>query len=359
MPRAYYLFNPKCKNISEKVGGAQKQAYLLSTELAKDENIDVHFIVADFGQNKKEIIEGVTLWRSFSFAKNIINRIYLFFKCLVNVNADVFIFRSADTGVALAVLFIKYILKKKTVYMLASNLEISTKESRKYFGCATSFLMNLVYKKANNIIVQTKEAKMLFSENYRRMPDIVLHNVIPIQNTDFNANRKYILWVGRLDAIKKPELFLNLAKLFPDEQFIMIAPIVIEHRKYGLKFQKEILKQKNIKYYDFVKPDKINTFYKNAKVYIITSESEGFSNTMMEAMAAKCPILSYKVNPDNIINEYKLGYCADGDMGKMNEFFDEMRNNTELLNDLGDNSIKYLIQNHSLEEEALKLKQLF
>ena len=86
IPRSYYLFNPNAENAKNKVGGAQKQAYLLSTELAKNINFDVHFILADFAQPDFERIENVSLWKSFNFNDNILKRTRKLIKTLKKVN---------------------------------------------------------------------------------------------------------------------------------------------------------------------------------------------------------------------------------------------------------------------------------
>jgi hypothetical protein len=80
IPRAYYLFNPHAKNAEDKAGGAQKQTFLLSTELAKDPDFDVHFALADFGQADFEIIKQVKLHKSFSFFKKSKKILFCFFQ---------------------------------------------------------------------------------------------------------------------------------------------------------------------------------------------------------------------------------------------------------------------------------------
>ena len=47
MPKAYCLFNPEVEGV---FGGSEVDLYYLSTELAKDEDYHVSFIVADYGQ---------------------------------------------------------------------------------------------------------------------------------------------------------------------------------------------------------------------------------------------------------------------------------------------------------------------
>ena len=38
------------------------------------------------------------------------------------------------------------------------------------------------------------------------------------------SNSRYsILWVGNIRGVKNPEIFINLAKDFPNEKFVMVA----------------------------------------------------------------------------------------------------------------------------------------
>ncbi len=60
------------------------------------------------------------------------------------------------------------------------------------------------------------------------------------------------------------------------------------------------------------------------------------------------PIISYKVNPDNIISKNNIGHCADGDFNKM---IAQIRH---LLYDDADwklkskNAYNYVISNHDI-----------
>ncbi len=344
VPRAYYLFNSEIKNISDKVGGAQKQAYLLSKELVRNNSFDVHFCVADFGQNKIEKHDNVTIWKSFNFNDFIIKRIINLLKTLKKINADIYIFRAADAGVALATLYISFFLRKKNFYMLAHDDETNFKKLKKISGFLTAFTMSFTYKYADVISVQSQEQYNLFTKHRKRKPDAIVKNIITVNN-EFEKSENYILWVGRLDKFKNSELFLKLAEKFPKENFVMIAPVVRDFIEYGNTIKKQTKSIKNLKYIDFVKPDEIEKFYLKTKIYVITSESEGFSNTMAEAMANKCPVLSYNVNPDNILKN--AGFCANGSIEKFYKYFDEFLQNSKQRKEFGKNGYKYLKNNHN------------
>ena len=349
-PRAYYLFNPNTLGVEDKVGGAQKQAYLISTGLAQNAILDIHFLVADFGQADFEKIKGVNIWKSFNFSDNIFKRTIELIKTLKKINADTYIFRSADIGVAFAIFYIKKILKKRIIYMIASDVETTKKQQKKHSGNTSVFAMQYVYNKSNIITAQTQQQANLFEQDRSRKPNAIIKNIYSLKNnTPIKfSEKKIVLWVGRLGKIKNPQIFINLAKKFPNKQFVMIAPIVRDYMEYGEKIQKGVKGIKNLELINYVKPTEINEYYKKTKIYVITSDLEGFSNTMAEAMMQECAILSYNVNPDNILNKYECGFCADKDIDKFYSYFEKLNNNN-LIMKFGQNGAKY-IQNHHKKE---------
>ncbi len=360
IPRSYYLFNPEAKNAKDKVGGAQKQAYFLSTALAEDKNFDVHFLVADFGQNELEERQHVKLQKSFNFSDNIFKRTRKLLKTLKKIKAETYIFRTADTGVAFAIFFVQIFLKRKVIYMIAADAETSKKRQKKYNGFMTAFAMQYVYKKADIITAQTEQQSYIFEKNRKRKPDAIIKNIYLNENSEnVNYNKKNtILWVGRLSEIKKPELFLKLAEKFPSEKFVMIAPVVLEKKEYGKKIQNKAKSIKNLQYIDYVKPEEIKNHYLKAKIYVTTSYLEGFSNTMAEAMQAGCPIISYNVNPDNILTKYECGFCADKKIEQLFSDFEKLNHNPKLRKFLGQNAAQYIYENHQKEMIIKEFKKL-
>jgi len=336
MPRAYYLFNPATPNQSDKVGGAQKQFYLISRYLADNKEFDVNFLVADFGQQAVERIENVNVYRTFNFQDNIIWRFIDLFRGIKKTNADIYFFRSSHFSIAIIIFIIKMLLGKKVVYMVASDAEINFKSHRKTNGLFTALLMSYVYKYADRIIVQSQQQYDLFQKNYKRIPEQIIKNIVEQQNIEddnFSAREK-ILWIGRLDKIKNPDIFISLCQKFAENKFVMIAPAVFENKRWGEEMIAKIKSVPNIEHLNYVSPNEIQKYYKEARLYVITSDSEGYSNTMLEAISNHCPILSYKVNNDNILINYKIGMTADGDIDYFYKIFDMLINNKKLLTEM-------------------------
>ena len=78
-PKAYPLFVPETKGT---IGGAEVDLYLLAKELAKDDNYQVSFITADYGQNDQERIDNVAIIKSLDFQQSYAQSVSKIWKAL-------------------------------------------------------------------------------------------------------------------------------------------------------------------------------------------------------------------------------------------------------------------------------------
>ncbi len=342
-PLSYVFFS---KDAARKVGGAEKQMYLLGKNLSIDPMFDVHFLVADFGQKEIECQDSISLWKSFRYQSNPLVIIYNLFKTLKKIDADIYVFRSAHTGIAIAVMIVKILLRKKSVYMLAHDAEINFKKQKQTEGLLTALLMKYVYQQSNCVTVQSVYQQDAVKK-YRKRNPLLIKNIFKIQTREQIEKKEYLLWVGRIIKFKQPEKFLQLARQFPDEKFVMIAPpdkyFIEEHKKIRQRADKI----KNLDFIDFVPPQDMPRYFLKAKVYVLSSYAEGFSNTMLEAMAAGCPILSLNVNPDNILEKYNSGFCAYNNQKKFITLLEKLIKNQDLRKQTGANGQQYVSDNHA------------
>ena len=117
--------------------------------------------------------------------------------------------------------------------------------------------------------------------------------------------------VGRLDRRKRPELFLDLARQFPDVRFICVGASndpawdAQLHARYG--------GQPNLDMRGFVdqfKGDALSQILGESWIIMNTSAREGLPNSMIEAAAHRCAVLS-AVNPDDFAVNF--GYHVQDD----------------------------------------------
>lgn len=98
-------------------------------------------------------------------------------------------------------------------------------------------------------------------------------------------------------------------------------------------------------------------YYDRAKLFVNTSEYEGFPNAFVQACLAKTPILSFNVNPDRFIDANGLGlFCEDSlesAVGFIREF------DSDKLSRYGENAQNYVRKNHDISVIAKRYEDIF
>ncbi len=139
---------------------------------------------------------------------------------------------------------------------------------------------------------------------------------ITISNGYFQKSSKpTVILVGRWDRRKRPEIFFELARKFPDVIFIAAGESQDKARDQVLRNQYGGLH--NLKMpglLDQFSGNHLAKLYEKSWILVNTSTREGLPNAFLEAMAHKCAIVSH-VNPENTASRF--GYhVKDGNFEK-------------------------------------------
>lgn len=348
VPRAYEYF---FQGIKPSGGGAEKQCYLLAKQCANFSEIKVSFCITDHGQAERFSKDGICLWKVYKPGDNKLVSILKLGRTLRKVDSEIYIFRAANIAHLFLGIYIKKVLKKQVLYMMASDSEIHLSSLRKKSGFLTALFMKIYHKYVNILTVQNNEQYNELKKQRAKKATFIIPNVIDSELNSVFGNdnsKKYVLWVGRLDPIKQPEILIEMASEYKQEKFVLIGPEVPEYKKYGSLLKQKIRTVPNIKYIEFVEANKMLDYYLNAQVFLLTSKKEGFSNTMMEAMLAKCAVLSLNVNPNGIFDNRKNGICANGNKKLFNSCFVKLISNINFSKNIADNARKYILENHDI-----------
>ncbi len=119
------------------------------------------------------------------------------------------------------------------------------------------------------------------------------------------------LWVSRCQPIKRPQLFLDLVKALPEATFEMICPA--ENKTLWEIIRTEAAGCKNLTFRESVPYHQIQDHYDQARVFVNTSDWEGWPNSFIQAGLGHCALLSLDVNPDSLFQKYSLGRFTAGD----------------------------------------------
>jgi glycosyltransferase involved in cell wall biosynthesis len=346
---AYPLFNPEAKGV---IGGAEVDSYYIATELAKDPNYKVSCIVADYGQEPVEVRESVTLIRALDFNTRRLSATLSLWKALRKADAQIYV-RKLSSAVTAEVAFFCKRYGRSFVYRTASAVECDGTYIREHYFRGKGFLWSL--RNADAVIAQNQTD----ADNLAKTAGVsaqVIRNPERLPQLD-EKERRTILWVGRSTEVKRPELFLELAKQIPGQQFTMICQRAVEDKQYS-NFVEKAKQINNLEFIQRVPFHQIHEHFLQAKVFVNTSDYEGFPNTFIQACKCATPILSLNVNPDVFLDEHKCGICCNGDWKK---FVDSLKGMLEQKRyiELGQNARKYAEENHDITKIVEQYKSCF
>lgn len=354
-PKSYQLFNPRVKST---FGGAEVQFYILAKELAKDKSYDIGFVVGDYGQSQKEKFGRITLHKfcspkkSDNFGKKILYALRLWIM-LRKIKADIYLTTTSNSVTALVSTYCKF-HKARHCHRTSSDEGVNLGFVKK------NGLMGKLYKygleNSDLVITQNDEHKRLLLENHSIEAYVLKNSATGVISAEENKNS--ILWVSRCHPLKKPEMFLGLANVFTNEKFLMICPPSSGHKAFYQEIKRKAENHDNLEFIDFVPFENIQKYFDRAKVYVCTSDYEGFPNTLIQSGIGKTPYLSLNVNPDGVLTKFNCGIFAEGSLEKLKAGLKRLIENKDLRSKIGDNIHKYTLENHNTQKNCEKFKKL-
>jgi hypothetical protein len=302
--------------VEEKIGGAELQQVVIGRGLQRI-GYDVVFITQDYGQREGASVGGFKVHKTFRANTGIPvlrflhPRLTKIWQALIRSDADVYYTRGAGFLPGILAIFCS-IYKKRFIFAGASETDFIPDK----FLIPTlrdKILYQYGIRRASVVIVQSEFQKKLLWNNFG-IRGQVIHNFLdkPGAVITNDSNRDYILWVSTICEIKQPIHFVQLAKAFPSEQFVMIGGRDSLQQRLFKEVEDRAAKVHNLQFLGFQPFEETEKYFDRAKVFVNTSVHEGFPNTFLQAWRRGIPVVSY-VNPDNLITENRLGYAVSSE----------------------------------------------
>ncbi len=307
-------------DVGGKIGGAENQVRLLAQWLAAHGQ-DVSVIVEDSGQPELEIVHGVQLRRLVQPAprRSIIGRVRrqagsatALWRLARELAADVYIQRTAGVETGL-VAHAAVSLQRPFIFIASSDAETGEEWRRGRTPSALLFRDGL--RRATRVLVQHEDQRKAYEAAYGR-PAQVFPDVYPFP-AEIGADGERILWIGRCVEVKRPELFLELARRLPSRRFVMVAPPSEHGASLAKRIARDAAAIPNLDFIPGLPHDLLGEMYRNAGVLVNTSRSEGLPNTFFEAAAHGLAIVSLAADAGGLLTHEAAGLCAGDDFEEL------------------------------------------
>lgn len=366
MPGCYPLFRPE---IQETFGGSEVELYNMALYFSSRQDFHVDFLVGDYGQNPLETYQNITLYKlkymcpetTRNPIHKVLKIVYLI-KTLFQNQSDIYITKTAGEMLGWLVLVSKWLRGKKVAFRMGSDRDTDLR-----YWKSRSLRLYLLYRLGlENCDLILCQSDFQQAQLYKtcRLIGKVIKNVFCLE-PGYTHIKDYVLWVSRCMALKRPLLFLELARRIPNEKFIMIMPVNRESKVYSderitalsRRIAEEAREIPNLTLIDFVPFDEIQSYYNHAKIFVNTSDFEGFPNSFIQACMGRTGILSLKVDPDGFITKNNLGLCCGDDFEAAVSFIQNL--NSSMVYEYGKNAFDYVSKNHDIRKTAPRYVRLF
>jgi glycosyltransferase involved in cell wall biosynthesis len=340
-------------------GGAERQLLYMLKALKSCE-VEIRILCLTKGEAYEKDIKSLGI--PIEWVGEQQNRVLRLLKILNNIRKNpVDILQSSHFYTNIYVGIVGKILNVPTIGAIRNDL-ISEISSHKFLGewqvSLPKYLIansKLAYKRA--IEKGISPDKINFVQNV-----VEQINTQPKQIKETNPAVR-ILFVGRLVKQKRPEKFIKLASI-----------LIRNHPEINLKFQiagdgqlrhklEKIandlnLSSEKIEFLGIC--SKMETIYQNTDILISTSEHEGTSNVILEAMSFGIAVIATKVGGTPEIVTTETGILVDPDNEEdLIKASDKLVLNDKLRTELGRNGREFVKQNHSIESLREHLMRIY
>jgi glycosyltransferase involved in cell wall biosynthesis len=163
---------------------------------------------------------------------------------------------------------------------------------------------------AGAILAQSVRQQELLRNNYGVDSSLTASLVDVPERVLPSAERNIsLLWVSNIQHWKRPEIFLDLAQRLPGCSATMIGGAVPKTGNLYRHISACAARVGNLTFQGQLPYRATNQVFDRARVFVNTSEFEGFPNTFLQAWVRGIPVVSF-FDPDGVIRREGLGHAV-------------------------------------------------
>jgi hypothetical protein len=170
--------------------------------------------------------------------------------------------------------------------------------------------------RADLVLAQTAQQQRALRQNFARDSHIApslfepAERSRPLEERDIDA-----LWVGHIRSFKRPDVLLEMARRLPRLRFHMVGGRMPGSEQLFDAVRSEARALGNVTFHGAVPYLEARSLYERARLFVSTSDIEGFPNTYLQAWSHGTPVVAF-LDPDGLLERHAMGRAARtvGDM---------------------------------------------
>ena len=309
--QGYSVLNSKTRRTS--TGGESVQHALLARAFA-ERGWQVSMVSQDIGQDDGVVIDGIQVWKTYKqsaglpFLRFFHPRLTSIWRALCSADADIYFQSCAGLMTGVVARFVAR-RNRKMIFRLAHDSDCVPGQQLIRFA-RDRRIYEYGLRRADLISVQSNIQENALDENYQ-LPSVVVDMAAEIPETAPGNRREIdVLWVNNFRAFKRPELVLNIARSMPGVSFTIVGGPMQGYDELFEKVRDDAKTIDNIRFVGAVPYSEVNSYFSRAKLFLNTSDSEGFPNSFLQAWVRGVPVVSF-FDPDDLIASEGLGISVN------------------------------------------------
>jgi glycosyltransferase involved in cell wall biosynthesis len=292
------------------IGGAQLQQVLLAKALARN-GFDVSMVTADHGQPDGAVWDGVRVYKSYRMdaglpgVRLIHPRASSIWRAMRRARSRLYYCSCADYLPGVLALFAQ-LHDRKTVFRIAHDTDCDPKKL-----LIPNVRSKVLYKYGlprMDLILAQSSRQQLDMRTHFGLDSTVIPSLVELgaESRAFQERDIQVLWVGYMRPFKRPQLLLQLAGAMPEVSFLMVGGEDVRTPALYQDLKQRAARLPNLSFAGPRPYAEVEAQMARARLFVNTSESEGFPNTFMQSWARGTPVVSL-FDPDNLISREGLG----------------------------------------------------
>jgi glycosyltransferase involved in cell wall biosynthesis len=301
------------------IGGAQVQQTLLAKALVR-RGFPVSMVVGDYGQQDGASWSGVRVYKAYRAREGIPVLRFVYprwtklWGALQRAAADVYYLSCAGGQVGQVAMWAAR-NGRRMIFRIASDTDcdpervlISFWRDRKLYAYGL--------RRTAAILAQSLKQQVLMQKGYGLNSSVASSLVdAPERQLSLAERDISLLWVSNLRQLKRPEAFLELARRVSPCTASMVGGTQPGELALFQDIRARAASVANLTFHGQLPYRATNQVFDRARLFVNTSEIEGFPNTFLQAWVRGVPVISF-LDPDDVIRREGLG-CAVANLDEM------------------------------------------
>jgi glycosyltransferase involved in cell wall biosynthesis len=340
------MLNPESSSMP--VNGEAVQQVLLARAF-HDLGYEVSTVVHAFGDDLDETIDGIHVVSAYKWNAGLPVVRFLHpratgvMRALTEVDADIYFESPAGVLTGLTAAFCRW-KKRKFVFRVVSDVDcIPGKQLIKYWRDRKIYEYGL--RRASLIAVQSRRQQELLRAHYGLESSVVNMATELPKEEPVSSRAIDVLWISNLNPVKRADRVLAIAKSNSSVNFTMIGGVVRGQEAYYDRMEREAREIPNVHFMGKLSYKETNEYIARSKLFLNTSDIEGFPNTFLQAWVRAVPVVS-SLDPNDLIVRAGLGIKAITDKS-IGTALRELLENEERREQMGAAARSYALENFS------------